>query len=770
MFTGAVTAWAGSQTLPTISTDDAKVYYAIKNVRQNKFVYWSADNANLKQNSTNNIYGVFYFTEGTATASSDDVVVAKIHNLATENLMAALSSFTAEGVDWYFKANSNGGKVGISIASSETFDASTRNAWNDYNGSTVGSYWANDGGSIFEVVQLTETEVNALAKSTFSLETYKSASGSAPFQHSSSDFNTFETAYNENMPESGVPSVNNIRALESADAAFKATSVNELTDGTKAILGNQLHTTYYANVNSSLKLAAGTDKDSYGYIFTFKKSGEGWKIYNEYYDKYVGSVPSSPNTMFELTADETSATVYTISAAGLCYASINDPSVDYKFWSQTGCNAMHVSTDVKGVVGWTTTADASHFKFITDETEIAAVESAAAKALIAKAEAINFGTKIGTYISNETFTSAKSTLSSEANIANYKALEAAISALDKNAPDATKYYTIKNEGNTSAYLTEDYTTQANSTNKLGQTKGVNIVPSLWKFEAVATDGKTDLFYIVAANSGSCISKATFGYTQHLVEKTSDVVGMYDLFNTTCKASNAEGVTLTHYADDARSDRGTMWVNGDNIQSWNDVKDDHSNTWLIEEVTEIPVTIGSTGYATLNLPFAVTIPNGVKAYKGTKGDGEIALTEVSGVLAANQPVILVGSASTTYQFPIAESNSTTATASGLSGTLVPVTVESDATAYILKNGDNGIGMYKITSDTDRTIPANKAYVAVNDGAANVLVFNFGEATGIRNAAAAADGKANTYYDLNGRQVLYPAHGVFVKANGQKVYIK
>ena len=77
-----------------------------------------------------------------------------------------------------------------------------------------------------------------------------------------------------------------------------------------------------------------------------------------------------------------------------------------------------------------------------------------------------------------------------------------------------------------------------------------------------------------------------------------------------------------------------------------------------------------------------------------------------------------------------------------------------------------------------MPANKAYLlkknipasAVN---AAMFMFNFdgngGEVTDI-NTATKAETESNVYYDLNGRRVLYPSHGIYVKGNGQKVFIK
>ncbi len=787
MFAGAVTAWAGSQTLPTISENGSKTYYAIKNVRSSHYVYYSADNTNLLQSSTNSIYGVFYFTAGTSTTSTEDAIVVKIHNLGTENLLASVSSFTSDGVDWFIKAHSKDGKTGIAIASGDTFDGKTQNSWNDdaNAGKKVAAYWADDAGSIFEVVKLTDAEVIALAKSRFSLEAYKSATGSGPFLHSETDYNTLKSAYDTNIGAETVPTEAQIKAMTEAESTFTASSTNALTDGTKAILGNEQHTDYYVCANSSAKLAIGQAKDSYAYIFTFKASGTGWKIYNEYYNMYVAGVPTTNNTAFTLTSDEDAATAYTIAAAGLGYASISDPNVTNdksKFWGQEGCNAMHASTSYNTVICWTTDATPSHFKFITDATELTAVEDAAATALIAKGEALPYGTTIGTYVSTDAYTTAKTTLNATHNLTNYKALETAIAGLTRNEPDPTKYYTIKNEGNTDpeVYLTEDYATQANNTNKLGQTKGSNILPSLWKFEAVTTKGKTDLFYIVAANSGSCISRSTWDYTAHLVEKTSNDVGMYDLFNTTAKSSGATGVTLTHYTDDTREAGkcGTLWVTGSDIKSWNNPKDDKSNTWLIEVVDEIPVNVSAAKYATLYLPMAVTIPSGFEGqvFTGTAGTGVITLTQISGVIPALTPVIIHAEAGE-YNFPIATSNESTVstTATGLSGTLVPTAVETDANAYILKNGSNGIGMYKVTS-TDRTIPENKAYAgsvtasSSTAGEAAMLMFNFGETTGISSLVAPAAEGNQTYYDLNGRRVLYPANGIFVTASGKKVFIK
>ena len=54
----------------------------------------------------------------------------------------------------------------------------------------------------------------------------------------------------------------------------------------------------------------------------------------------------------------------------------------------------------------------------------------------------------------------------------------------------------------------------------------------------------------------------------------------------------------------------------------------------------------------------------------------------------------------------------------------------------------------------------------------LLFNFdGDSiTSIGNAVQTKAQGDEVYYDLNGRRVLYPTHGIYVKGNGQKVFIK
>ncbi len=581
-------------------------------------------------------------------------------------------------------------------------------------------------------------------------------------------YTTFKAVYDEFLA-----GTKTVAELKAAYSEFLTGRTPVFAEDTKAIIGNKLHTKMYMyfktssqkwNVTGSYVGSGTAVEDSPVYLWTIKKQEDGTvKLYNDYSGKWISGNPGLNDYEYKMVDDEASAGSYTAIKHG-DYVDFVDLSFD-----NVALAALHM-VDWDGVVRWKNDADAtaSNFSIITD------VDSYLAKWTTALSNIVS-DECLGNKQLNKEITSALADLNN-ATAANYvslyKVAETAISESFTITPEPNAYYTIevaRYNDHVGQVLTEGYgdTNNTDGSNALKHvTVPTNIVPALWQFETTSTDGQ---YYIKAVNSGSYLSKTNgTGYALRLVDTSSADKGTYSMGKNSVNV--AEAVSLKDVNASSNTLISTQTGESGHVVAWDGGNDGSGNNFKIKEVTEIPVAITSAGYATLNLPFAVTIPSDVKAYKGTKGETEITLTEISSVIPAKQPVILVANEGT-YSFPIAASNAVAAETSGLSGTLVPVTIAADATAYILKNGSNGVGMYKVTSETERTIPANKAYVAgeTEESSSNVLAFNFGDVTGI-NTIVAADAKANTYYDLNGRQVLYPAHGVFVKGNGQKVYIK
>lgn len=185
------------------------------------------------------------------------------------------------------------------------------------------------------------------------------------------------------------------------------------------------------------------------------------------------------------------------------------------------------------------------------------------------------------------------------------------------------------------------------------------------------------------------------------------------------------------------------------------------------VTFLASTDGKA-YATLNLPFATTIPAGVTAYKKVDGTESSVKLEVykneMDVLPANTPVLLQADAAETKTFAPAEYKAQEAT--GFSGTLAATAVaEKNAIAYILAKDGDAVKFCKLSA-TSNTVNANKAYFTLTAAAANALNFDFGGVTtGIENAVA---DKANNapIYDLSGRRVMNAVKGGIYIQNGKK----
>lgn len=766
--------WAGSQTIPTLSTGSEYHYYAIKNTRSNKYLYWSANNVRIQQNSSLlSTVGYFYFTAGSTAATTDGVTSIKIHNLGTSMLMAGFASWTEGGANWYVKAGSYETSTGIAFATNEQFGENQ--CWNNYQnaGKEIAPYKI-DAGSLFEVEAISNSQILSEIKGL--IDKYASYIGQ-PLGCTQEDYNALTEIYNKYKDATSI-TPSDYNAIQTAKNTFMYNA--GLADGTIVILGNLQYTNDYVYTNGT-EVNRGTAKNSYSYEWTLKKQPNGsFKLYNAYTDKYVGPIPTTGG--WNGNGDDELITMVDVDAAQDYMLLVGNQSGYATFkTTQTGIaedrSYLHMSGS--GIVRWSGTVDPSNFKIITD---VSSEEAAWDAALLNK---VHVGTAIGYHKSTistfaDAFKNATDNATDNATRLNaYKQFETALTT-ERVTPDANKYYTIHNATNTNIYLGEKYDEAGSfeNTNAVyAQSLAANNVPSLWQFEPCTISGKTDLYYIKAANSGKYFSSVYWqeGNNRYLslVDKSNSECGAYDIFDKE-HVNKDNAVTFVYYTDETRSssNRATVRIEEDRtegkLHSWNESVT--GNNFIINEVTEIPVTISGAGVATLNLPFAVTIPEGVKAYTGTKNDNEITLSEITGTIPANTPVIIEGEGKV-HQFAIAYGNTETNDATGLKGTLAPVTIADDATAYVLKNGGQGIGLYKIDSTSDRTIGANKAY-ATSDAAGSapqMLSFNFGNVTGI-DTIQNQKSESNTYYDLNGRRVLYPIHGIFVKGNGQKVYIK
>lgn len=197
--------------------------------------------------------------------------------------------------------------------------------------------------------------------------------------------------------------------------------------------------------------------------------------------------------------------------------------------------------------------------------------------------------------------------------------------------------------------------------------------------------------------------------------------------------------------------------------------------------QTPATADGNKYASIYLPYAATVPAGATAYTGTLNSdkSKLMLTAIEGnTIPKNTAVVMVAPSSETldivYVAPATE-NGPTVSGNSLQGTVETTARNSAIYTYVLNGGYGPIGFYEYTGSN---LPKGRAYfetanrVPSNVSGTNAkgYLFDFGngETTGISNATIGNEAET-TYYDLSGRRIAAPKHGLYIR-NGKKVYIK
>lgn len=244
-----------------------------------------------------------------------------------------------------------------------------------------------------------------------------------------------------------------------------------------------------------------------------------------------------------------------------------------------------------------------------------------------------------------------------------------------------------------------------------------------------------------------------------------------------EAETGAGVFRIKNTNSTASGNTFIFKNYKNITGWSGTG--NGSQWYLVEVPSIDVTISDAGYATVNYPFAVQLPEdeSISAYIGTvisNDNSKLLLKKISnGLIPANTPVVLEGvkGETKTYTLTIVTDNaSTNPKENVLKGTLLP---EAISETFVLGTNNGNVGFYKL-SDTDNTVGANKAYLpksALPTLPAGVrgVTFSFddnsGETTGIEDATINL--AEEEFYDLQGRRVMNPTKGIYVTKSGKKV---
>lgn len=202
----------------------------------------------------------------------------------------------------------------------------------------------------------------------------------------------------------------------------------------------------------------------------------------------------------------------------------------------------------------------------------------------------------------------------------------------------------------------------------------------------------------------------------------------------------------------------------------------ADSWTIEKVTELPVTLNYAGqglgaYGTLWSPVALNIPAGIKAFYGSVSeDNALVLTEVEdGVIPAKAGVVLWDeSATTTYVKNLEINADATVEApeeNKFVGWVFTQVNENKGYYYSLGKMNDHMAFYKYTG---ANLSGFRARIArQNAQGIQSLSFRFANPTSIEEVISGFQN--NAVYDLNGRRVTTPEKGIYI-VNGKKVIIK
>lgn len=531
-------------------------------------------------------------------------------------------------------------------------------------------------------------------------------------------------------------------------------------------------------------------------LWSFEQSGGGVKIFNKGKRQYLNS--PGPNTGDKATFDAT-GTVYYMGCESDGTFNLNLGSANSYVGSHSDGSA---ATGWKGkyLSAWTDAPShndpgSTFTPTSVDNAGILAIGSAAFSKTIPERSYTEDGVlKKGCYDAD-----AKALVRAATTFAE---METRVNAAAANvSPEEGAYYLIRNVNkggygteteNYKKYLTTaEITCDANGDVQAsvdGQSIGLGIkrlggtsafVPRLWQFKKTA-DGKYNL---LNANTNSYVNVASMLTKDNQYQK--DAYEIYTTDDAFGSGYNATNDSTTMFVMSSSKSTGYKLLNADKgynydtyegVATWYDNKD-AGNYWQFIKVTEVPLTIAANDYTTLCLPFNVKLPEGsaVKAYYASAAAGSVLKLEeiTDGVIPANQGVILQNtneSEAANINLAIITEEGTTLTDNKLEGVTAKRAGYAAGTNYVLAEKNGKVGFYKANFTT---IVANKAYLPqtkVQNAQGVMMAFSFGdEVTGIDNVNAAT-AAAKKYYDLQGRRVLYPAKGIFVTEDGQKVLFK
>ncbi len=432
------------------------------------------------------------------------------------------------------------------------------------------------------------------------------------------------------------------------------------------------------------------------------------------------------------------------------YISINSPdgTKQYMFLWTKSDNATHIG---------------SNLTFVTPADFDALMTSL--KTAKTTADSYTVGTAPGQYTATDDFTAAKTKAAAiidgttYATAAEFTTCTSNLS-LTLNVPQAGKFYTFQ-ETTKSYYLTPLDTVVSGKGHRLAMSKTASEANRIFYFNGSCLMGYSNGYFVVSSSSGMLV--------QGSVGATSGAALSFSSGDT------SEGSLVVRY----NSGNRTLYGGYGYSDGAGSGKTGEGYRFYVCEVTDLPLTIGTNGWATFSAPVAVTVPDGVTAYYAPSApdDGKLVLEEVTGAVPANTGIIVRGTEGKTVNFSTVTTGTEEAT---VSGNLLQSNVSVNSI-----EGASGDGKYALATNTTVTpkvtgfmklnttitLPGHKCWLQTSTSASSGKFLPLAltdDPTGIETAETAVSDSDAPVYDLQGRKVASTRKGGMYIQNG-KVFI-
>lgn len=574
----------------------------------------------------------------------------------------------------------------------------------------------------------------------------------------------------------------NAVAADEVSTQITEQQYNDMKDAFKALV-NGTHLKFQskkANVDWVSLDAAGTaprrwsgGEDSRVWTLEAADDASGFRILNEYAQQYI-TFPSQTDQASALTSDKATASLYiidvwkTTDAAGILYGvkrTASGLASDRQYWHSNQTNAL---------ICWQADDNSSWWIEVADDDLAVTQNLKGAIAGCGTSNGRTVGTGLGQYTrtgdfsgelaaANEKLASGTTDEKLAAATALRTAQAACTYALNMPVPG---FYRIKSTAN-SKYISSN-TVQGSfsgvATPILAMATGNNNdVKQIWYY-----DGET----LVNWADGRVIGKyeSNSGATWNVFVKGDDKAAATITFGENATIGS---YTLTAPGNILCADANNLSVPGGS----------RSDAWTLEAVTWLPVPVDAAIEAGHYIPLCSPMPlyktagnygagtQRVKAYIGAISDAYVVKSEVEGnQIPANTPVMLeyitgIENGNVFLQVGQVQPQAQAETTNHLSGS-VYATEKADTHKYFTVS-NSATPQFVAHSDDESVIPGFTAHLAVPTADAQTAYTLVDEVPTAIEAVDAPQVAGAAWYDLQGRRVTRPAHGIFINAQGKKI---